>query len=119
MRVFKTKWFARAARSHAIKDIELCQAMEAVAQGKADDLGGGVYKKRLNQNRDRSIILAKGGQHWYYSFLYAKKDMANIDGRELVGFRELAKHYASLADEKITVLIKKKELVEICNDRKE
>ncbi|MBE8827816.1 type II toxin-antitoxin system RelE/ParE family toxin, partial [Klebsiella quasipneumoniae] len=46
MRVFKTKWFSKAAKSHAIKDSELCQAIEAVVQGKADDLGGGVYKKR-------------------------------------------------------------------------
>ena len=80
--------------------------------------GGGVYKKRLNQNRDRAIILAKGGEHWFYTFLYDKQDMANIDNRELAGFRELAKHYAALSDEKITALIKSKELVEICRDCK-
>jgi len=51
-------------------------------------------------------------------FLYAKQDMANIDHRELAGFRELAKHYAALSDEKITALIKSKELVEICHDCK-
>lgn len=118
MRVFKTKWFSKAAKSHDIKDSELCQAIEAVVQGKADDLGGGVYKKRLNQNRDRAIILAKGGEHWFYTFLYAKQDKANIDSRELAGFRELAKHYAALADKKITALIKSKELVEICYDCK-
>lgn len=118
MCVFKTKWFSKAAKSHVIKDSELCQAVEAAMQGKADDLGGGVYKKRLNQNRDRAIILAKGGEHWFYTFLYAKQDMANIDNRELAGFRELAKHYAALSDEKITALIKSKELVEICHDCK-
>ncbi|NUU67973.1 type II toxin-antitoxin system RelE/ParE family toxin [Enterobacteriaceae bacterium BIT-l23] len=118
MRVFKTKWFSKAAKSHAIRNGELCQAIEAVVQGKADNLGGGVYKKRLNRNRDRAIILAKGGEHWFYTFLYAKQDMANIDQRELAAFRELAKHYAGLVDEKITALIKSKELVEICHDRK-
>lgn len=46
MRVFKTKWFSKAAKSHAIKDSELCRAIEALVQGKADDPGGGVYKKR-------------------------------------------------------------------------
>lgn len=80
--------------------------------------GGGVYKKRLNQNRDRAIILVKSGEHWFYTFLYAKQDMANIDNRELAGFRELAKHYAALSDEKITALIKSKELVEISHDCK-
>ncbi|MDI8841680.1 DJ-1/PfpI family protein, partial [Salmonella enterica subsp. enterica serovar Anatum] len=42
------------------------EAINAVLQGKADNLGGGVYKKRLNQNRDRAIVLAKGGEHWFY-----------------------------------------------------
>lgn len=41
MCVFKTKWFTKAARSHAIQDSELCLAIEAVKQGKGDDLGGG------------------------------------------------------------------------------
>ncbi|ERK06730.1 hypothetical protein L580_2404 [Serratia fonticola AU-P3(3)] len=44
--------------------------------------------------------------------------MANIDKRELAGFRELAKYYAVLADEKIMALLINKELVEICHDRK-
>lgn len=118
MRVFKTKWFTKAAKSHAIKDSELCKAIEGILQGKVDDLGGGVYKKRLNLNRDRAIILAKGGCHWFYTFLYAKQDMANIDARELMGFRELAKHYAGLADVTIMALIQHKELVEICHDCK-
>lgn len=118
MRVFKTKWFSKAAKSHAIQDSELCQVIEAAMQGKADDPGGGVYRKRLNRNRDRAIILAKGGEYWFYTFLYAKQDRANIDNRELAGFRELAKHYAALADKKITVLIKSEELVDICHDCK-
>ncbi|MFZ4832563.1 type II toxin-antitoxin system RelE/ParE family toxin [Rouxiella sp. Mn2063] len=118
MRIFKTKWFNKAAKSHAIKDSELYQAIESTLQGKANDLGGGVYKKRLSQNRDRAIILAKGGNYWYYTFLYAKQDITNIDARELAGFRELAKHYAQLSDEKITALINSKELVEIYYGRK-
>ncbi|WP_181936691.1 type II toxin-antitoxin system RelE/ParE family toxin, partial [Klebsiella pneumoniae] len=56
--MFKTKWFAREARSHAITDEELCRAILETEQGKADALGGGVFKKRLHQNRERAIILA-------------------------------------------------------------
>ncbi len=33
MRVFKAKWFSKAAKSHAIKDSELCRTIEAVVQG--------------------------------------------------------------------------------------
>ena len=118
MRIFKTKWFTREARAHAIDDDELCKAIEATLQGKVDNLGGGVYKKRLNKNRDRAIILTKSAEYWFYTFLYAKQDMANINHRELMGFRELAKHYANLSEEKTTVLVKSKELVEICDDSK-
>ena len=77
-----------------------------------------IYKKRLNKNRDRAIILTKSAEYWFYTFLYAKQDMANINHRELMGFRELAKHYANLSEEKTTVLVKSKELVEICDDSK-
>ncbi|WP_312952884.1 type II toxin-antitoxin system RelE/ParE family toxin [Superficieibacter sp.] len=118
MRVFKTKWFNRAAKAHTIADSELCQAIAAALEGKVDDLGGGVYKKRLNQNRDRAIILARGGAYWFYTYLYAKQDTANIDNHELTAFRELAKHYAALTDLKIKALLKSNELVEICHDCK-
>lgn len=63
-RTFKTAWFAKAARKALIKDDELCEAIQEVMKGQADDLGGGVFKKRLNKNRHRSIILAKGRRHW-------------------------------------------------------
>jgi len=80
VRVFKSAWFAKAASKARISDIELCQAVGALLAGQGIDLGGGVFKKRLNQNRHRSIILAKGGQFWICQFLFAKKDRSNIDG---------------------------------------
>ena len=62
-RVFKTAWFTRAARKARIGDGELCLAIQQVMAGQADDLGGGVFKKRLNDNAHRSIIVAKGGRY--------------------------------------------------------
>lgn len=114
MRVFKTYWFNKAASKAKIKDTALCKAVKEVAEGKADDLGGGVYKKRLNQNRHRSIIVAKGKCYWVYEFLYAKKDMDNISDQELENFRLLAKAYAGLSEQQIKQLLQKKMLVEIC-----
>lgn len=49
-RVFKTSWFAKEAKKVHIKDMDLCEAISAVEKGQCDDLGGGVYKKRLNNN---------------------------------------------------------------------
>lgn len=46
-RVLKTKWFTKAARNALIPDDELCAAVAEVAKGQGNDLGGGVWKKRL------------------------------------------------------------------------
>lgn len=82
-RVFKTRWFSKAARKALIKDTELCEAIAEVLRGQADDLGGGVFKKRLNKNLRRSIILARGRKYWIYTYLFAKKDRENIEDDEL------------------------------------
>jgi hypothetical protein len=95
-RTFKTAWFARAASKAGIKDAMLCKAIAQVMAGQADDLGGGVFKKRLANNQYRSIILARGGDFWVYQYLFAKQDRANIDDDELALLRAAAKQYARL-----------------------
>jgi hypothetical protein len=118
LRIFKTSWFAKSAKKANIRDVELCAAIEQVLEGKADDLGGGVFKKRLNDNMHRSIILAKGRHYWVFEYLFAKKDRDNIDNNELSAFRDLAKGYAGLTNEQIALLVKNGQLEEICNDHK-
>lgn len=113
-RVFKAAWFSKAARRAHIADAELCEAIGEVIRGQADDLGGGVWKKRLNRNMHRSIILAKGGRYWIYQYLFAKQDRANIDDDELEDFRTLAKAYAKLSEAQLAKLVDDKELLEIC-----
>jgi hypothetical protein len=103
------------ARKALISDTELCEAMAEVMKGQCDDLGGGVFKKRLNRNMHRSIILAKGKKFWVYAYLFAKKDRANIDGDELVEFRKLAKLYAVKTEADILKELKAGELMEICH----
>lgn len=116
-RVFKTAWFAKVARKAHIGDERLCSAILQVMRGQADDLGGGVFKKRLNDNRHRSIILAKGACFWVYEYLYAKQDRDNIDDDELDAFRSLATVYARLTDQDISNLIANRKFLEICNER--
>lgn len=115
MRVFKTSRFAKDARKAHIGDAELCQAIDQVVKGQCDDLGGGVFKKRLDKNRYRSIILAKGGKLWIYEYLFAKKDRDNIDEGELAGFRQLAKAYEGLIERQLSQLLQDRHLVEICH----
>lgn len=92
-RIFKTAWFAKAAGKARIGDDALRMAIRQVEQGQADDLGGGVFKKRLDHNRQRAIILAKAEEFWVYTYLFAKQDRANIDDGELSAFRKLAELY--------------------------
>jgi hypothetical protein len=114
-RVFKTAWFSKAARKALIADDELCKAIREAMLGQADDLGGGVYKKRLDKNRSRSIILARGGRYWVYEYLFAKKDRANIEGKDLAKLRKLAKAYEALAVQRVNELIDEGSWMEICN----
>ena len=82
----------------------------------AVDLGGDVYKKKLNKNQHRSIILAKGREYWIYEYLFAKKERDNIDDAELEMFRLLAKGYAGLKNAQLAQLIEEKHLLEIGYD---
>jgi len=113
-RAFKSAWFAKAAKKARISDAELCKAIAQVMAGQADDLGGGVFKKRLHDNDYRSIILAKGGDFWVYEYLFAKKDRANIHAAELKDFRQLAKAYAGLTAAQVSALLADKDWIEIC-----
>lgn len=60
-------------------------------------------------------MLAKGGRHWVLAYLFAKKDRANIDARELAAFRELAKAYGKLTAAQLNELRSSRDLEEICH----
>lgn len=115
-RAFKTRKISKNAKSASIIDADLCDAIKDVMAGQAVDLGGGVYKKRLNKNQHRSIILPKGGEYWIYEYMFAKNDRDNIDDAELEMFRLLAKGYQGLRKSQLTKLIEEKHLLEICHD---
>jgi hypothetical protein len=66
----------------------------------------------------RSIILAKAGEFWVFTYLFAKKDRANIDDDELQAFRRLADLYRRKTKADLEAEIKVGALVEICNGNK-
>ena len=85
--------------------------------GQCDDLGGGVFKKRLDKNRSRAIVIAKGGRYWVYAYLFAMKDKANIEKQDLADLRALAAVYAQKSDAEIATELHQKNIVEICHDQ--
>jgi hypothetical protein len=115
VRTFKTAWFAKAARKALITDDELCSAIQRVSLGQADDMGGGVFKKRLRKNQYRSIILSGAGHFWVYEYLFAKQNRADVEGDELAGFRRLVKAYAGVTTHQVNQLLQDKDWMEICN----
>lgn len=115
-RTFKTHWFAKRARKLEISDADLCEAIRQVRIGQAEDLGGGVFKKRLNEGDHRSIVLAKGGQFWIFEFIFPKQDKATLKPDELKDFRDLAKIYGALKAGQLKELLDDEDLVEICHE---
>ena len=115
-RAYKTAWFGKAAKKARIGDQALMAAILEVIQGRADDLGGGVFKKRLNDNKHRSIVLAKRGRHWVFAYLFAKKDRANIDADELASFKKLAQAYCRMTESEVASALDQGDLQELFHD---
>jgi len=113
IRLFKTAWFAKAARKAQITDADLLRVAAQAEQGQAVDMGGGVFKKRLNRNEHRAIILARRGDCWVFEYLFAKQDKANISASDLADLRRLAKGYAALSDTQVQQLLDNRDWMEI------
>lgn len=114
-RAFKTSWFTKTAEKAGIDDAALCVAVRQARAVQCDDLGGGVYKKRVSRNLYRSIILAKGRRYWVLAYLFAKQAKANITDAELKAFRDLAMGYEQLTTDQLAALLREKDLMEICD----
>lgn len=63
----------------------------------------------------RSIVLAKAGEYWVFTYLFAKKDRANIDEDELMSFRKLAELYRPKTQAELDAEIGTGALLEIYN----
>ncbi len=111
--VYKGKAFVRFAKKARITDAELWKAAQHANEGLIDaDLGGGVIKQRIarvgegRSGGSRSIILFRKGDRAVYVYGFEKKDLANIDRRELEAFRELAEVILGYADAEISQRVK-------------
>jgi hypothetical protein len=95
--VYKSKPFARFAKSARIDDSALWKAAQLANEGLIDaDLGGGVIKQRIaragrgKSGGSRTIILFRKNDRAVYVYGFEKKDLSNIRPSELQAFRELA-----------------------------
>jgi len=111
--VYKGRAFVRFAKKARITDADLWKAAQLANEGLIDaDLGGGVIKQRIaragegKSGGSRSIILFRKGDRAVYVYGFEKKDLGNIDRRELEAFRELAEVILGYTDAEISQRVK-------------
>ena len=105
MRIFKTRSFARFAKSEAIDDAKLAAAVAGAEKGLIDaDLGGGLIKLRIARSGQgkrggwRSIIAYRTGERAIFLFGFAKSDRDNIDPRQTADFKAAAQDVLALTE---------------------
>ncbi len=120
MQVFKTRWFARFARSEGIADRSLREAIERAERGLIDaDLGGGLIKQRVarpGQVRSggyRMVIAYRKGRSAVFIFGLAKSDRENFGVNELEAAREIARIWVPAPDEQIARGVQDGQLIEV------
>jgi len=114
VRYFKTADAAKLASKRGISNADMCKAIRQLIAGGPTKLPGGVYKKRINNNLDRAIVLCRdGSNNWFFVGLFQKSDIANITNGELENYQKLAQHLAAITDDQLSALLKAQKLLEI------
>ncbi len=121
--IYKTREFASLSKKEYLSDNDLIDACKEMADGLFDaDLGGNVYKKRIaSQGKGKSsgyrtIIGANIGEKYFFLYVFAKKSKANINVREKLALKELAKELLGLTRDQINQLVADGELLIVSED---
>lgn len=121
--IYKTKVFASLTKKEALSDNDLINACNEKSQGLFDaDLGGSVYKKRIaagNKGKSagyRTIIGAVINDKYFFLYVFAKSDKANINSKEKLALKELAKEFLGFDQNELNQLVNDGELIKVEND---
>ncbi|MBE0351310.1 type II toxin-antitoxin system RelE/ParE family toxin [Pseudoalteromonas lipolytica] len=117
---YKTKVFASLTKKEALSDNDLINACKEMSNGLFDaDLGGNVYKKRIasgNKGKSggfRTIVGAVIGDKYFFLYAFAKSDKANINSKEKLALKELAKEFLEFSQDELNQLIEDGELIKV------
>jgi hypothetical protein len=123
--IYKTKEFASLTKKESLSDEDLRIACTELRNGLYDaDLGGNTYKKRIasgNKGKSggfRTIIGAVINEKYFFLYIFAKSARANINSKEKIALKELAKEFLNFNEKKLAELVESGELIEIgeCNE---
>ena len=123
MKVYKTRWFSRWAKSEGVSDKALLNAVSEMTNGLiGSDLGGSVYKKRValpgrgKSGGSRTLVAYNKGDAMFFIYGFAKNDKENIHIKELQTLKLLASDLLKYTESHLKVLVTNKEIVEIINE---
>lgn len=108
MRVFKTRWFVRFAKSEKISDTSLADAVARAERGLLDaDLGGGIIKQRVarpgkgKSGGYRTVIAYRARKRAVFLFGFAKSERDNVSDEQLADLRNAAGDILRRSDDSI------------------
>ncbi|MDI9349175.1 MAG: type II toxin-antitoxin system RelE/ParE family toxin [Candidatus Symbiobacter sp.] len=123
MRIYKTKWLAKFAKSEQISNITLKEAIDRAERGLVDaDLGGGLIKQRvarMGQGRSggfRTIIAYKAQERAVFLYAFAKNERENLTLHELTDLRRIGKLWLEQPIDNLLAQMKDGKIEEIDND---
>ena len=118
--IYKTKEFSSLTKKESLSDDALIVACREMNNGLYDaDLGGNVYKKRIalgNKGKSggyRTIIGAAIGSKYFILYAFAKSDKANINAKEKLALKELAKEFLGFDQYELNELVQSGELIRV------
>jgi hypothetical protein len=124
MRIFKTRWFARFARSESISDRTLVNAVASAERGLIDAvLGGDLIKLRIarpgagKRGGYRAIIAYARARRAVFLIGFAKSARDNIAPDQLADLKEAASELLALSDHEIAQRLRTRTLEEIDHDK--
>ncbi|MDO6507792.1 type II toxin-antitoxin system RelE/ParE family toxin [Colwellia sp. 4_MG-2023] len=116
--IYKTKEFSSLTKKESLTDDDLIIACREMNNGLYDaDLGGNVYKKRIasgNKGKSggyRTIIGAVIGSKYFFFYAFAKSARANINAKEKLALKELAKEFLDFDQDELDELVQSGELI--------
>lgn len=119
-RIFKGKSFERFVSANDIEDQDLVEAIERAENGLIDaDLGAGLIKQRLARGGQgksggfRAVIFIRLGERAVFIHGFAKKDTANLTGKEVKQLKALAKIVLKMTDKQLKDLLDSGKYIEI------
>ncbi len=120
MRVFKTKEFARFARSERITDERLVVAASRAERGLVDaNLGGGLIKQRVARQGQgarggyRTLMAFRAASRTVFLYGFAKSERDNIGPDELDFWRRVAAAFLAMDAPKFNAMIQAQEITEV------